>query len=90
MAGNLLGRSSLCRCHVAIGLCSAPKIFNPIADALEWCVAKAGAEVLYHYLDDFIVLGPPSSEQCAEHLLILQQVCKQLGVPLAPEKQVPA
>jgi len=69
------------------GLCSAPKIFNAIADAIEWCMAKAGAEVLHHYLDNFIVLGPPSSEQCAEHILILQQVCEQLGVPLAQEKQ---
>jgi len=49
-------------------------------------VAKAGAEVLYHYLDDFIVLGPPSSKQCAEHQLILQQVCKQLGVPPGPRE----
>ena len=43
--------------------------------------------MLYHYLDDFVVLGPPGSEECAEHLQILQRVCYNLGVPLAPEKQ---
>ena len=69
------------------GLRSAAKVFNAVADALEWCIAKAGVEILYHYLDDFVILGSPESEQCGEHLLLLQQVCGQLGVPLAPEKQ---
>ena len=69
------------------GLRSAPKIFNAVADALEWCITKAGVQVLYHYLDDFVVLGPPGSEECAEHLQILKRVCNDLGVPLAPEKQ---
>ena len=69
------------------GLRSAPKIFTALADALEWCMAKEGVQAVYHYLDDFVVLGPPSSETCAEHLQILHKVCNDLGVPLAPEKQ---
>ena len=36
------------------GLRSAPKIFNAVADALEWCVAKQGVTHIFHYLDDFI------------------------------------
>ena len=47
------------------GLRSAPKIFNAVADALEWCIASEGVEVMYHYLDDFAVLGPPDSAQCS-------------------------
>ena len=66
---------------------SAPKIFNALADALEWCMVEAGVQTVYHYLDDFIVVGPPSSEICAEHLQILHKVCNDLGVPLAQEKQ---
>ena len=54
------------------GLRSAPKIFNAVADGLEWCITKVGVQVRYHYLDDFIVLGPPGSEECAEHLQILK------------------
>ena len=50
-------------------------------------MAKEGVQAVYHYLDDFVVLGPPSSETCAEHLQILHKVCNDLGVPLAPEKQ---
>ena len=69
------------------GLRSAPKIFNAIADALEWCVSRGGVESVYHYLDDFTVLGLPGTGQCAESLHILQKICEDLGVPLAPEKQ---
>ena len=50
-------------------------------------MVQAGVQVLYHYLDDFVVLGPPGSEECTEHLHILKRVCNDLGVPLAPEKQ---
>ena len=69
------------------GLRSAPKIFNAVADALEWCIAKEGVEVIYHYLDDFATLGPPNSEECSRNLHTLQSVCKKLGIPLAAEKQ---
>ena len=30
----------------------APKLFNAVADALEWCVARQGIQHIYHYLDD--------------------------------------
>ena len=69
------------------GLRSAPKIFTALADALEWCVAKEGVEHIYHYLDDFIVVGPPDSEACLCYLETLKTVCRELGVPLASEKQ---
>jgi len=35
--------------------------FTALADAHERCVVK---EYIYHYLHDFIVLGPPDSEAC--------------------------
>jgi len=37
------------------GLRSAHTIFNAVVDALEWCTASEGVEVIYHYLDDFAV-----------------------------------
>ena len=46
------------------GLRSATKTFTAVADALEWCIVKEGVEFVYHYLDDFVVLGLPDSEQC--------------------------
>ena len=63
------------------------KIFNAVADALEWCVAEEGVGIIYHYLDDFAVLGPPNSEECGVNLQKLKLVCKDLGIPLAAEKQ---
>ena len=69
------------------GLCSAAKIFNAVADALELCIAKQGVTHSFHYLDDFLVMGPPQSDACKANLHTLQTVCARLGVPLAPEKQ---
>ena len=43
------------------GLRSAPKIFNAVADALNWCLQRAGICFLQHYLDDFIIVAPPNS-----------------------------
>ena len=40
------------------GLRSAPKIFNSVADAVEWCVVREGVEHIFHYLDDFAVSRP--------------------------------
>lgn len=48
---------------------------------------KRGVNTIYHYLDDFAVLDPPSSEECEMKLYRLKLVCKDLGVPLIAEKQ---
>ena len=44
-------------CHGALpfGLGSAPKIFNAVADALDWCIKQQGASLVEHYLDDYII-----------------------------------
>ena len=39
-----------------------------------------------HYLDDFIIYGPPGSNQCAEQFHPTLKLCERLGVPLASEK----
>ena len=65
------------------GLRSAPKIFNAVADGLHWHLQRSGIQHLYHYLDDFMMLGPPHSRQCQGHLDTLQFQCNRLGVPIA-------
>ena len=67
------------------GLRSAPKIFNAVADALCWCLQQAGIRFVLHYLDDYIV-SPPNSSECARAVEILGQTCAQLGVPMAANK----
>ena len=50
------------------GLHSAPKIFNSVADALEWIVGNARVKKVFQYLNDFLVLGAPGSDECVNGL----------------------
>ena len=68
------------------GLRSAPKIFNSVADALEWIVRSNGVEEICHYLYDFLVVGAPGSPQCSESLAALLGCIEFLGFPVAVEK----
>ena len=68
------------------GLCSAPKIFNAVADALEWVVRENGIREVCHYLDDFPVVGTPGSEECANGLSTLVDWTEWLGFPIVREK----
>ena len=68
------------------GLRSAPKLFTALADALLWIMGSRGIVHAWHYLDDFLILGPPQSSQCRQHLETSLALCKQLGVPIAPHK----
>ena len=68
------------------GLRSAPKLFNALADALEWCLRRNGVHRVWHYLDDFVVVGRPESVECHHFLETMKEVCSRLGVPLAVEK----
>ena len=69
------------------GLRSAPKIFNAIADALEYCIRREGVNEVEHYLDDFITMGSPISEECASNLEKIKRISADLGIPLAEEKE---
>ena len=42
-------------------LWSAPKIFNALADALQWILEQEGVETL-HYLEDFLVFAKEGTE----------------------------
>ena len=46
---------------LSFGLRSAPKIFNALADTIEWMARKHRVIDVWHYLDDFIVCGRPGS-----------------------------
>ncbi len=65
---------------------SAPKIFNALADAVEWMVKQFGSTDVWHYLDDFIVCGAEGTEDCASSLQLLKDLCGYLGIPLSEEK----
>ena len=46
------------------GLRLALKNFNAVADVLEWCLRADGICHVFHYLDDFVVLGAQGSDKC--------------------------
>lgn len=64
------------------GLRSAPKIFSAFADALAWVLYKNGVVWQLHSLDNFLLMGPPSSNACDKAL----ETCRELGVPVATHK----
>ena len=68
------------------GLRSAPKIFSAVADAVLWIMARSGVSHGLHYLDDFLFLGNPGSDECARNLAIALSSCSSLGLPVAPHK----
>ena len=69
------------------GLGSAPKVFNAVADELEWVIWSRGVRFVAHYLDDFVVIGKPQSDECDVALSTALSACDNLGCPTAPEKQ---
>ena len=70
------------------GLRSAPKIFTAVADAAEWILRQAGVDFVLHYLDDFLLIGPPDSPECAKALHTLLTTFHRLGLPIAEDKLV--
>ena len=61
--------------------------FETFSSFLEWVVRDvAGTESVIHYLDDFLCVGPPSSNVCAVLLATLQHIADRFGVPLAADK----
>ena len=68
------------------GLRSAPLIFSAIADALAWIMRGRGVSFTEHYIDDFITLGGPRSEECKANQHLMLETCEVMGVPIENEK----
>ena len=69
------------------GLRSAPFIFDSVASAVEWILShNYRVSPLFHYLDDFLTLGPPSSPVCQSNVNTAFAVFARLGLPLHHKK----
>ena len=68
------------------GLQSAPKVFNALADTLEWYFHYRSVTHSDHYLDDFMTMALPASLTCARNLRVIHEVSATLRVPLAEDK----
>ena len=58
------------------GLRSAPKIFTAVASMLAYVIRKRDVCWLDHYLDDFVLVGPPRSPVCQRSLGKALEVCR--------------
>ena len=65
---------------------SAPKIFTAVADAAEWIARQHGVRFIIHYLDDYLIIGAPNSDECREALAKLLEIFRCLGLPVAESK----
>ena len=66
---------------------SVPYLFNQFADALEWILRNDyGLQWVIHYLDDYLIHGPPNNNLCRQFLQDFLRVCTLLGIPVATEK----
>ena len=65
---------------------SAPKIFTAVVDAVEGIARRKGVKFVVHYLDDYLIIGAPHSEECGQSLAILLSTFSWLGFPIATDK----
>ena len=86
LTGMLWDGSLFVDTALPFGLRSAPKIFTAVADAAEWIVKQAGVKNIIHYLDDFLIVGQPGSEEGKVALGIVQDTFSRLGLPIAENK----
>ena len=70
------------------GLRSAPFIFTAITDALLWVMTQKGVTWAVHYIDDFLTIGKPNSNECSENKEIMETTCCHAGLPIEPEKSM--
>ena len=76
------------------GLRSAPFLFNQLSEGIEWILRnKCGISFVCHFLDDFLIMEPPSLGpdpflDCKASRTSMQLTFKELNVPLAPAKTV--
>lgn len=68
------------------GLRSAPKLYTALADAMAWALFVRGIRFLLHYLDDFLFISPPNSQQALGLRNLAESVFVDLGVPVALQK----
>ena len=72
--------------RLPFGLRSAPKIFTAVADAFQWVLLTRGVEWVFHYVDDFIVLGH-DRWSCERAMGIMEETAADLGFLLEPTKR---
>lgn len=70
-----------------MGLSRSCQLFEAFSTFLEWQLRKmVQGSYVTHYLDDFLILGPPGNTLCRRTMGAFMSLCDSLGIPLADEK----
>lgn len=72
--------------NLPFGLRSAPAIFTAVADALASIIKGRISSWLDHYLDEFVIVGSPATDQCGRDLQTALDTCSEVGFPMSDEK----
>jgi hypothetical protein len=66
------------------GCRSSPFLFSHFAEAIHWIVTNSCHSFsMLHYVDDFLMVGRPDTDECQKLMLAMVSKCGELGVPLA-------
>ena len=71
------------------GLVSYMCLRMKLGTSVEWIAKNEGAQFIIHYLDDFLVMGPPASTNCAAARSKLLSIFDRLGLPVAEKLEGP-
>lgn len=71
------------------GLHLAAKLFNILADLVSWIAVQEGVTCIFHYLDNFLIIGPHHSPICEHSLNIFMHLCQHLSILLASRSPLP-
>ena len=64
-------------------------IFEKLSTFVHWLTVKqSGLQSMEHYLDDFIFAGKAGTSDCLNLMHCFQDICAELGIPLAHDKTV--
>jgi hypothetical protein len=84
---TLLGKYYIDKC-LPMGCSISCALFEKFVTFLQWALQKkSGLNTIDHYLDDFIFLGRPGTDECSLLRKEFDNLCTSLGVPLAVKKE---
>ena len=63
-----------------------PLDFSALVGALAWIMKQRGVSFVDHYIDDFITLGKPESQECKINKQVMLKTCEDTGTPIQPDK----
>lgn len=76
--------------RLPMGASTSCSTFEQVSCALQWILQNLyNVPTVSHIMDDFIFLGPSSSDNCATYLRIFETLTSALNIPLNRKKTVP-